>query len=169
MVIGSGDIASALTARQGITFFASGVSNSLCTDQKEFDREKELLNKVYKLNKENRLVYFSTLSIYEKDTPYTKHKRNQEEYIKWRFPKYCIIRIGNITWGINPHTIINKFKADINNGVVSRIDDGHKHLCDEDEFKYWMKMIPDFNTEMNITGINVHVKWIYQEVKDGRL
>jgi len=169
MIFGSGSIASALTVREGVTFFACGVSNSLCTDPKEYERERDTLKKAYNFNRNNRLVYFSTLSIYDKDTPYTRHKIQQEEWIRYKCNKYCIVRIGNITWGNNPHTIINSFKTRLAKNQHIDIEDRFKYLCNKDEFQYWMSMIPDFNTEMNITGERVTIQEIYNRVKDGRL
>lgn len=169
MIYGNGDIASTLEVKEGITFFAAGVSNSKCTDREQFKRERDTLNKVYKLNKNNRLVYFSTLSIYDNNTAYAMHKIYQEEYIRHKINKYCIIRLGNITWGKNPNTIINTFKKQIANGQESEIQDRYKCLCTKDEFKYWLNLIPDFNTEMNITGERVTVQEIYNRVKGGTL
>lgn len=167
MIFGSGSIASALTVKEGFTLFACGVSNSLCTDQKEFDRERSTLRKAHNFNRENRMVYFSTLSIYEKDSPYTRHKLYQEEWIRYKCKKYCIVRVGNITWGDNPNTIINTFKRQIEKGEASRIDEGFKYLCTKDEFQYWINLIPDFNTEMNITGDRKSIQEIYNAVKCG--
>jgi hypothetical protein len=144
-IVGNGDVASVLTDREDLTFFASGVSNSSCNDTDEFLREIDLL---MKQDKSKRLVYFSTLSIYDKKTPYTTHKKAMEAFIKKSFNKWCIIRLGNITWGNNPNTFINFLK----NNPNAPIRDEWKYLCNFLEFDYWINKIPDFNTEMNIPG-----------------
>lgn len=165
MIIGSGDIASVLTDRVDLTFFASGVSNSLCEDEKEFEREEDL----FRETRGEHLVYFSTLSVYEKDSPYTNHKRNMEEQVKKWFDIYTIIRLGNITWGKNPNTIINFFKNKIKNNEEVKLRDEYKHICSLKEFNYWIDNIPKFSTEMNITGERLHVQQLYNLIKEGRI
>jgi len=155
MIIGSGDIASVLPDRDDLLFFASGVSNSSCTDQKEFDRELLLLTD---LDRSRRVVYFSSLSIYEKDTPYTRHKKAMEDEVKSRFYNWCIIRIGNITWGKNPNTFINYITAKIKAGEPYEIRDEWKYIVTKDEFLHWISLIPNFNTEMNIPGERMKVQ-----------
>ena len=61
MIIGHGDIASVLADKEGMCYFASGVSNSAETDEKKYKREKDLL-----LGQDKRLhmVYFGSLSIF---------------------------------------------------------------------------------------------------------
>ena len=149
MILGNGDIAKILTDHTDRIYFASGVSNSQCTDVLEFERERQLLMKQPELS---HLIYFSTLSIYYADTPYTKHKRNMEVLVKDRFSVYTIVRLGNITWGENPHTIINSLRAKIKNGEPYQVKDEYRYLVDRGEFTHWIGMIPDFSTEMNITG-----------------
>jgi len=174
MIVGTGDIASVLPDRDDLLFFASGVSNSSCTDQKEFDREAQ---KLFALERTGdiRLVYFSTLSIYEKNTLYIRHKREMEKVVKEWFPKYCIIRIGNIAWGKNPNTFINYITAKIKAGEPYEIRDEWKYIVTKDEFLHWINLIPNFNTEMNIPGermkaqeaINLHRVHILDSVKKG--
>src|SRR4029077_11085960 len=108
MIIGDGDIASALTDREDRLYFASGVSNSQEKRRSEYEREKKLL---LSQDRHRHLVYFSSLSIFYTDTLYAQHKRRMESIIRKRFPHYTIVRLGNITWGTNPHTIINYFRA----------------------------------------------------------
>ena len=85
-----------------------------------------------------------------------------ENLIKEYFKHYTIIRLGNITWGDNPHTIINYFKKCKGEGIVPEIKDEYRYLIDEFEFKHWLKMIPDFNCEMNIPGRITTVRQIYE-------
>jgi hypothetical protein len=154
MVIGNGDIASVLPDREDFLYFASGVSNSRETRKSEFDREVNLL---MEQGKKRRLVYFTSLAVLDRqDTPYFKHKRHMEELAK-TFPKYTIVRIGNINWGYNPHTIINSFKNDIKNGKTIRIKDEYRFIVDKDEFLFWVNKIPDFNCEITIIGKRMKV------------
>lgn len=104
MVVGNGDIGSVLPEEKDLLFFASGVSNSQETREEEYEREFKLL---LEQPRDAHLVYFSTLAVFYGDTRYVAHKLFMESTIKKEFPHYTIVRIGNITWGTNPHTLIN--------------------------------------------------------------
>ena len=152
MIYGSGDIAQVLQVKRGITFFASGVSNSESTDSQAFEREIKLLNSV---DRSTHLVYFSTLSIYYSKSEYVAHKIEMERLIQKRFKSWTIIRLGNITWGTNPHTLLNYLKA---NPQAQRRDE-IRYLIDKDEFLHWIDKIRiGTNDIMNITGKQINVK-----------
>jgi hypothetical protein len=154
MVIGNGDIASVLPDREDFLYFASGVSNSRETRKSEFDREVNLLKEQ---GNNRRLVYFTSLAVLDRqDTPYFKHKRRMEELVK-TFPKHTIVRIGNIDWGNNPHTIINSLKNDIRDGKTIKIKDEYRFIVEKDEFLFWINKIPDFNCEITIIGKRMKV------------
>ena len=157
MIIGDGDIASVLKDREDIVFFASGVSNSKETNEAEYQREKSLLMTV---PDNKRIVYFSSLGVLDGTSRYFKHKREMEELIK-TFPEYCIIRLGNISWGKNPNTLINYFKNCVANQKPFEIQDTYRYIVDEDEFLYWINLIPNFNCEMNIPGRRMKVKDVF--------
>lgn len=158
MITGTGDIATVLKEidRDDIIFFASGVSNSQETRGSEYRREVELL---LKQDKSKHLVYFSSLSIFYTETPYTKHKKEMELRIKRNFVSYTIIRLGNITWGSNPNTLINYLKENPD----APIKDVYRYVIEKDEFLHWIKMIPKWNCEMNLTGIRMKVKEIKEK------
>lgn len=155
-IIGHGDIASVLTPREGFVFFASGVSNSQETRESEYQREKDLL---LEQDPSKRLVYFGSLSIFYSDTRYSRHKREMEELVKANFPRYCIVRLGNIDWDSNPHTLINYLR----NHRDAEIRDVYRYIVDKDEFLHWLGLIPDFNVEMNIPGRRLKVAEIVKE------
>lgn len=160
MIIGSGDIASVIPDREDVTFFASGVSNSGCTDEKEYEREKLLL---WKISYHSHLVYFSSLSIYYSKGRYVDHKREMEWIIRERFNSYTIIRIGNISWGKNPHTLINYLKAH----PEAPIQEVWRFIVDLDEFLYWLSVIPvGQRNEMNITGRMVWVPSLAKQLRN---
>ena len=160
-IIGNGDIASALEDKKDITYFASGVSDSSETRESEFKRERDLL-----LSQDAwHLVYISSLCVFYLDTPYAKHKREMEEVVKNNFPVYTIMRLGNITWGNNPKTLLNFFKNKIKNKEDFEIQDTYRYLVDKDEFQHWIDMIPDWSCEMNITGRRMTIKQIVDELK----
>lgn len=166
MIIGNGDIASVLPDREDKLFFASGVSNSQETRREEYEREKKLL---LTQDRYRHIVYFSSLAIFFGDSLYVQHKRRMEGLIKKRFKHYTIIRIGNITWGKNPHTIINFIKNQIKNNKKLIIQDVYRYIVDKDEFLHWLGMIPEWSCEMNIPGRRMKVQEIVEEIKQGKL
>lgn len=162
MIIGNGDIGSVLQEvdRDDRLFFASGVSNSQETDDDEYWRETRLL---LDQDRDQHLVYFSSLAIFYSNTKYIQHKRETEEFVKHYFAEYTIIRIGNITWGSNPHTLINHFRNAIKNNQPLHIEDTYRFIVDKEEFLYWISLIPDWSCEMNIPGKRMKVRDIVKE------
>lgn len=157
MIIGRGDIASVLVDRDDRLFFASGVSNSKETRESEYQREIDLL---MSQDTEKHIVYFSSLSVFYNPNRYAQHKKHMEQLIKDNFKHYTIIRLGNITWGVNPNTLINFFRGQVERGEKLDIQDTYRYVVDKDEFLYWIDMIPDWNCEMNITGQRLTIKEI---------
>ena len=166
-IIGDGDIASALEGcgKKGMLFFASGVSNSQETRESEYQREKDLL---LAQDRSKRLVYFSSLCIFHSpDSRYAQHKREMEELIKDNFDQWTIMRLGNITWGSNPNTLINHFKYQRMLGESLTIMDTERYIMDKEEFRHWVGMIPqDRNVEMNITARRMNIREIVEEFVD---
>lgn len=166
-IIGTGDIAGALTKNlhEDWIYFASGVSNSGETRESEFKRERDLL---LSQDKTKHIVYFGSLCIFYNDSKYTEHKKNMEMLIKENFPHYTIFRLGNITWGTNPHTIINYFRNELANNRPINIQDVYRFVVDKDEFDYWLGLIPEWSCEMNIPGrrmkvIDIVKEFVYKE------
>lgn len=156
MVLGSGDIASVLPERDDLLFFASGVSNSQETRESEYQRERDLL---LDQQTSRHIVYFSSLAIFYSDTRYTQHKLYMEAMIKAGFPRHTIIRIGNIDWGDNPHTLINYLRAHPD----ANIRDEWRYIVDLDELLYWIEKIPEWPCEINIPGRRLKVQEIVDE------
>jgi len=155
MIIGHGDIASVLTDHPDRLYFAAGVSNSGEARDSEYDREIDLL---LRQPRHLRLVYFSSLCTLNTVSRYALHKRYMEALVS-AFPRWNIIRLGNITWGNNPHTLINYLRAhpDAPRRPVWR------YIVDTDEFLYWINLIPDWNCELSIVGRRMLVEDVYRE------
>ena len=153
MKIGNGDIGSVLVDRPDRLYFASGVSNSGEERESEYKRERDLL---LDQRRDLRIVYFSSLAIFYSDTRYTRHKLDMKEMIKLNFPNYCIVRLGNIDWGVNPNTLINFLKAHLR----AVIRDEFRFVISQDEFLWWIDHIPERNVEMNCPGYMMKVKEI---------
>jgi hypothetical protein len=163
MIEGNGDIASVLRDRNGFTFFARGVSNSQETDECEYQREKNIL---VQQDRRNRLVYFGSLSVFDnQDNPsrYVRHKMEMEAVVKVEFPKWTIVRLGNITWGTNPHTLINHLRHQVETVQPVEIRDVYRYVVDQEEFNYWIDRIPDWNCEMNVPGQRMKVIDIFKK------
>lgn len=168
MIIGNGDIAAALREvdRDDRLFFCSGVSNSRETRESEFKREINLLADVVYRNRGTHLIYVSSLAVFYSDTPYAQHKRTMEYLVKKRCQSHTIIRVGNITWGTNPNTLINYLRARKSRGERLEIQDAQRYVIDKDEFLYWVNMIPTWSAEMNITGKRMSIAEIVSEYVD---
>jgi len=164
MIYGRGDISKAITDKEGFTFFCCGASNRIPITDRE--REREMF-RIWSTPKDSMFVYISTLSIYYSDSPYTKHKINMENLVRARFENYCIFRIGNITWGDNPNTLINFLTDKIKNNLPFEIQDTYRYLIEKDEFQHWINLIPSKGKhEMNCTGKRMKVEQIVERIKD---
>jgi len=160
MIIGHGDIAKAIKNKKGLLFFASGVSNSKETRESEYQREIDLL---LKQDVNSHIIYFSSLCVFYSKTRYAQHKNLMETLIKDTFKQYTIFRLGNITWGDNPHTIINFFRNQKKNNKPIEIRDEYRYIITKQEFQHWINLIPNWSCEMNITGRMLSIKKIIKE------
>jgi hypothetical protein len=155
-LVGRGDIASVLPERDDLLFFASGVSNSGETRESEYEREFDLL---LEQPRTAHIVYFSSLAVFYSHTRYAQHKRDMEALVRQSFPFYTIIRIGNITWGTNPYTLINYLRAH----PEAELQDTYRYIVNKEEFLYWVSLIPDWSCEMNIPGKRMKVQEVYDK------
>ena len=162
MILGHGDIASVLPDREDLLFFASGVSSGLETHASEFEREVSLLSRQ---PREAHLVYFSSLCVFDSSSLYACHKRRMEGLVSKWFARHTIIRLGNITWGTNPHTLLNHLRSEISAGRQPVVQDVYRYLVDRDEFLHWISLIPPWSCEMNVTGRMVKVADIVKEIQ----
>lgn len=163
MIIGTGDIAKTLKDREDRLYFASGVSNSRETRRSEYEREKNLL---LNQDKHRHIVYFSSLSVFYTDTLYAQHKRRMERVVRDYFSHYTIVRLGNITWGTNPNTIINYFRNQLKKGEDLEIRDAYRYVIEREEFLHWISLIPNWNCEMNLPGRRMTIKEIVETYVD---
>jgi len=91
-----------------------------------------------------------------------------EMRVRNRFETSTIVRLGNITWGSNPHTIINYFKSCYEKGIQPELQDTYRYLITKDEFVHWIKFIRSGENDiMNIPGEFIHVKEIWRRVING--
>ena len=177
MVIGNGLIAKVFTCycdNNDVIIFASGVSNSLETDQTSFNREFELLKKTIDAYPSSKLVYFSTISIEDpavNESPYVLHKLRLENFIKYNLSYYLICRVSNVVgFSNNKHTImnflVNAIKKDIKIDIWSQAE---RNLIDKDDLKYIVGKLLEDGFGNNIitiaTGESVLVTSILSQIE----
>ena len=148
MVIGNGMIANEFENYRHddrVVIFASGVSDSTNTDNRAFEREKNLIIETQNTNKGKLFVYFSTCSIDDasmQSSAYVQHKIKMEGLIVNNHSPYIIFRLTNpIGKTNNTHTVVNYFIKNINekhkfavwkNATRNLIDIDHLYLiCNE--------------------------------------
>jgi nucleoside-diphosphate-sugar epimerase len=113
MIVGSGMLALAFAPffsdSTEYCVYAAGVSNSNCSDQREFDRERDRLTNAME---QHRLVdlflYFGTCSANGSlNSPYVQHKIKMEKIVA-EHPQYLILRLPQAAGKTeNPHTLLN--------------------------------------------------------------
>lgn len=144
MIIGNGDIAKALQDREGAIFFASGVSNSKCTDEREFKRERKLMIDTFHEHYKPGicLFYFSSIAVDLVYSSYFAHKLIMELTVRGVWPDHNIIRLGNIDWGTNPHTFMNYLKDRKRRNLKYEIRDEYKYMISVDQLLLLTNNLP---------------------------
>lgn len=160
MIIGNGLIASLFKdyKKNDCVFFASGVSNSLETDKKQFIREENLILETIKRYSDHLFIYFSTCSIYDsqkKDSPYVLHKLKMEQLIKNSMDKWLILRVSNAVGnGGNPHLLINYLVRSVkNNEIINVHTKATRNLIDTADIKAICLNLIEDHTENHILNI----------------
>lgn len=120
MIIGDGLISSAFKknkkAYKNYLVFASGVSNSKETKTEEFIRERDLIVKSIRENKDLTFLYFSSVLVGITNNTYYKHKLEMEELIKSETDNYVIFRVPQIIGKSgNKNNLVNFLKISIIN------------------------------------------------------
>ena len=146
MIIGRGLIGGKLSEidNQKNIFFASGVSNSKCTDENEFKREFNLLSN-YK-NVDKKFIYFSSVHEYITNPQYLNHKKKIESYIENNINDYIIVRLPQIIGkNGNETNLINfLFKKIIKNQSFDLFET-KRSLLDIDDLIKIVKFLTDIN------------------------
>ncbi|MDO6477528.1 hypothetical protein Q4520_19060 [Alteromonas sp. 1_MG-2023] len=137
MIIGNGQLANAFrnSDSHDVVIFASGVSNSSCTQLSEFKREEELLLKSLEEFRDSKFVYFSSCAISAENyklNPYYLHKIDMENLINSRSSHPIIIRIPQLFGCLKQHsTLINFLYNSINEGKEFNLySDAHRYVIE---------------------------------------
>ena len=179
MIIGTGLIAKSLRPydREDTVFIASGVSDSKCQDDKEFIREKELVNKVIDDYSDKKIVFFSTYSINDpamKNNMYVQKKIELENYLSKLQSIFYIIRISNLVgYGGNPSNVFNFLFNKIKSGEHFILwPNAERNLVLVEDFAFTMNNIitdslgRSVNTISNIINpVNYNVKAIVSAIE----
>ena len=134
MVIGNGMIANYVKKidRNDVVFFASGVSDSNCKNENDYQREVELLERKIKLG--GTIVYFSSIPGYIINKRYLEHKKKIEDLIEKSGKKFIILRIPHLIGrGGNRSNFINYLWSSINEDREVNIFTVKRSLLDVDD------------------------------------
>ncbi|MEY8673118.1 NAD(P)-dependent oxidoreductase [Francisella philomiragia] len=143
MVVGNGQLAQAFYKykdNDSIVVFASGVSNSSCTEQKEFDRERKLLETILKDNSDKKFIYFSSCALSADEYPknsYYAHKIQMESIIKELSDKYFIIRLPQLFGNLKLHnTLINYiYHAIKSNNIINVYSEAYRYVIEIEDVR----------------------------------
>lgn len=123
MIVGKGLLARAFaplySGSEGITIFASGVSNSQETRPEAFAREAGMLEDAL-AKRPDQLAYFSSCGVAsagESPSPYMAHKRHMEQRVL-STPGGIVFRLPQVVGRTdNPHTLTNYLHAHVMAGT----------------------------------------------------
>ena len=151
MIVGGGIIARSMSDLiVDATIFASGVSNSSCTDPLEFLREKQLL---LSQDRGRKLVYFSTCSLSDGSVKnaYLLHKLEMEKLVSENFEEWLVLRIPTVVGsGGNTNNFFNYISKRLRkNELVYAQSLTYRHLLDAEDIKKLVStMIEKTNKEI---------------------
>lgn len=142
MIVGRGLVARAFDSYNNddkVLIYASGVSDSKCEDEKEYNREKDLLVHTINSNSSKHIIYISTCSIYNpavQDTAYVKHKLKMEGIVKELAKSFNLFRVSNLVGETtNNKTVFNFFKDHVKSGKHFYLwVNAYRNLIDSDDF-----------------------------------
>ncbi len=133
---------------------ASGVSNSMETDESEFRREVDMVRKFSSFS--GVFVYFSSCALVDpssQDNRYYRHKLEIESLIKESSPSYLIVRVPQVIGRTpNLNTLVNSFANSIATQQEIVLWKGAtRYLVDVDDVAYFTRQVIDSNNFVNST------------------
>jgi nucleoside-diphosphate-sugar epimerase len=142
MIIGSGLLArafaSAYAGRSDVCVYAAGVSNSGCTDTREFVREQQRIgDALSQYRHAEAFVYFGTCSVYDPEisnTPYVQHKLAVERLVH-AHSRHIVLRLPQVAGQTpNPHTLLNYLYARISRSEAFNLwRNARRNIIDVDD------------------------------------
>lgn len=154
MIVGSGMIAHAMENidNDSLIFFCSGVAKSMETDTKEYQKEKQLLEKFY--GTDQSIIYFSSYFVNFDSylaQPYYQHKFEMESLIKENFEFFKVFRLPQVVgFSKNKHTLANfLFNAISKSETIDVYKNATRNLIDIDDIVKVVDYINRNNTFIN--------------------
>lgn len=81
------------------------------------------------------------------------------------FKNYNIIRIGNIDWGINPNTFLNKLRAKKEAGEKLDVFDEYRYMISKEQLLMLTDNLPLIGqNEINVFGTMAKVKDLIKKI-----
>lgn len=157
MIIGNGMLAQKFKDyehNEEIIIFASGVSNSKESSQKAFKREETLLRATLKDIRSEKIIYFSTCSLYDtyfENSLYTKHKLRMEEILSELSNNYIIFRLPQVVGNNNKDQLLGFLHDSILNNKYFELYDIERNIIDISDVKQIIDYIIDNNLFHNRT------------------
>ena len=166
MIIGSGLLAHAFSRvflqREDVCIYAAGVSNSSCTDVREFEREHQRLeDALQQAIHVDAFVYFSTCSVADpeaRNMSYVQHKLAMEQVVR-AHPRNLILRLPQVAGKtLNPHTLLNFLYARISRSESFNLwSNAKRNIIDVDDAACITKQLiaekSVRNTTINIANV----------------
>ena len=171
MIVGNGQIASVLNNcdTDDVVYFASGVSDSTCKDEREFDKEKELLTAMLSNHKDKTFIYFSSCAIsvpgYPKNA-YYRHKEKMEEIIRSNTENYYIFRLPQLFGKLKKHkTLINFiYFSIIENKSFEVYTNAYRYVLEIDD----LRSLVEYYIKFGHSGVTVdlanHYRYHVEEI-----
>jgi len=174
MIIGNGQLGKIFKEDkcffEDAVIFASGVADSACRDEKEFDREKKLLEKTLFENNEKKIVYFSSCALsasaYHKNR-YYQHKQQMETIITEHSTHYQIFRLPQLFGDLIHHkTIINFFYESIlRNQPFNIFNEAYRYVIEIKDVKKLVQNFLEFSDDSKIVDLaNPHRYRVFEIV-----
>lgn len=137
MIIGGGQLSKAFTGHDtdAVCIFASGVSDSSCSDASQFERERNLLLETLLANRAKKFIYFSSCALSASSYPrnaYYTHKANMESLVVNNSERFLIFRIPQLFGDLIHHkTLINYIYEAVRDGCNFNVyDDAHRYVIE---------------------------------------
>ena len=166
MVIGTGQLATVFkdSTLNDSLIFASGVSNSNCKKNSEFQREKALLLESLENNRDKNFIYFSSCALSSNDYPkneYYRHKQKMEELIKENSNNYYIFRIPQLFGHLKSHkTLINFiYNCILDDEEFKLYSDAYRYVIEINDLKLLVEKYVAFSNSNIVVDLANNYKY----------
>ena len=156
-IIGNGQLAQAFKNNKfsRTVIFASGVSNSSCQEEREFQREEILLLSTLQEHKDKKFIYFSSCALsadgYELNEYYL-HKKKMENLIRNNSDNYYIFRIPQLFGCLIEHkTLINFiYKSIMNNNEFKVYNEAYRYVIEIEDVVKLVELYCSFSKSCTV-------------------